>query len=424
VVFAKVKAALNRRSAARDLSVQGNAPVVSTGTSGLQLAHTYPTVDPYASEPIFAAMRRRKIPPIVLFLIFPLVFVPVMTAAARQGDLTHPQGLHRFSDDLRVLVGADPRISSNYFPLLRDYSSMMTVISATLTVPLVYLNCGYMGELLRQLTTWDSQQTDPGTAKVISRELQRVNTSFAFCGWLSWPALAASAATTLGLYASYLRSDSFQRLMGRPLPRSGGQPEWWASYREGHYASAVTFLIFGSVLLYVFIKNNLLGYCFIRFFIKVRHVDWYGVDPLNEDGYYGWRSLRRLLVSAYTSILLTVIAAISLFMIINIRSSWLASPILLLLLASIPGFVLGPLYLLGRVIERYKSSKCEDIRVRFRTDTAGLSPLSAEYRRLEAEARDDVSIVRNVRPRLFRPTSVIAAVTLYIIPVASFVLSR
>jgi len=187
-------------------------------------------------------------------------------------------------------------------------------------------------------------------------------------------------------------------------------------------AGKVTFLAVGSVIVYIFLKHNVLGYVFVSFFYRVRTVTWYGVDELNEDGYYGWKPLRTLLISVYVSVLISLVAFLSLFSVINVRAIWLEFPLLLLYIVGVPAYVLGPLYLLNRVVSRFKAEEGDKVRTRFMTKASGLAPESSELRALEEEARTEMSRIRTIRPQLFRPRSVFVGGVVYVIPIVTLVL--
>jgi hypothetical protein len=395
------------------------APVTDANAEPVRL---YPKVNPYLVDPVLARLKKHRTAPGWLLLAVPLMLTPVFLAAAVQSDLSHPGGIELLMQDVRVLFGAQPAHRSNYYPLLRDYLSLVTVLATSLTVPLVYLNCGFMQDLLGQLNKWDVVRSDEGSFRVVEGELRSLNQRFIKCGRYSVACLLIGLLCALGLYAMYVVGGVFGRLSGTGNAASSAIV-WWASFGDANVVGAVAFLTVGTVSMYIYIKSNLLGYCMLLFFYRIRAVAWYGVDNLNEDGYHGWLALRRLMMSVYLAIFMSGVNAATLALVLDLTFAWLALPVIALFLASLPAHALTPLVLLNRIISEYKKARAAELRARFKVATARMARTSHEYKELEALAKEEMSAIRNVHPRLFRPSSVIAAFALYVVPVVSLILA-
>jgi len=271
------RAGLQRNFPSSPRPAPGAAPSSSTGLSD------FPAVNPYAVEPLFDALHNRARPaaagqapsgavaaPWLLFAV-PILLVPVLLTAYWEDSLFTAEGFGRVIADFQTFAGYRAADGSTSFPLFRDYTSLIVVVSAGVTVPLVYLNCGYMKVLLGQIFKWDEHQLSAATANKIRLELDRLNLLYRRNGRLS-PLYAGASTLSSGLlYLTFLSDGSFRRLVD---PVVTTPVDWWADYGQGRIPAAIAWISIGSVCIYIFVKNNVLGYCFLVFFIRIRSEPW------------------------------------------------------------------------------------------------------------------------------------------------------
>ncbi|SEQ04509.1 hypothetical protein [Microlunatus flavus] len=379
----------------------------------------YPEARPFLAEPFFDLVERRGYPRIVLFGLLVVFGLLLAIGAESSHEFWAAGSLARTVADFKIIVGYAPSDNLNYFPLSRDYTAISVSLGAALTVPLIFRNCTLMRSMVQNLVSWDAQSSDGPPAKRVRAEIEELNRSFERAGRSgSVICVALSVLSAVFLYLTFDRQGAFGALATLP---SAADADWWASVREGHWIAAVSWLLVCSACCYIFIKNNVLGYCFLRFFWRIRNDAWFGVDPLNEDGYHGWRPLRRLLASVYVAILLSGLPAIVYGQSIGSSSVVYAAPILALLLASIPLLGVAPLVLLKVIGDRYRATQAADIRRAFEERTAQVARDSPRYWREVTEARTRVALVAEMRPRLFRPAVIVIVAALYVVPLVSFV---
>ncbi len=381
-------------------------------------------LNPYQSEPLLNYFARHRTPPSLLLLVVVLLLALPVLAAGIDGTLLVPDVHTWVSDSSVLLLFGKAQSTSASISLLRDYTALSVVISAGLTVPLMYLNSRFMNRLVTNLVTRGSDRLDPQEAATLKACIAGLNNGYARTGRLSILYIIASALMAWCLYLTLANPDSFRRLVSAGSQRA--TIDWWASYQDGHILSFIVWMAVGSISVYIYLKNNAMGYGFLYFFWKTRTLRWYGVDELNQDGFYGWLELRKLLISVYLAIMLSGLAALCYLSNLNaviVGPSLLVLWVLLVLALSIPALGITPLVLLKRVIARYQTERADVVRAQFVEAVRELPNSSPQYLEAMEHSRARMTMVREVRPRLFRPFTLVIALVVYIIPVASLILT-
>lgn len=371
--------------------------------------------DPILLRPLFKIREDFRFAVSFLWLI--VLASPLFLAAWSTGEIGLVGGLTGAKSDFETFFGTADPDGRTTFGLLRDYPTLATLITASATIPVMFATCKPMNEQIDAVRRWEGIRSDGGTTSVkpMATHVLESRNFFHSMGRKWWIFLIFGTISIHALHTAFMQPSSFQLLS------SGSEGpvmvEWWAA-DDSDIRNRLAYYVSGSLLLYVFIRNNMLGYAYLRFWIRLDKDGWFGIDVLNGDGYYGWAPLRRVLIRVYVAMLLSAVATISLFSVLDLRGFVLGSPILLLFLFSIPMHGLVPLYLLKRNGERWQGSRIEDLRRRFAIDSAGLNQAEAPYLACEGAYREAVERILAMKIRIFRPVSLLVALVGYVVTLA------
>lgn len=403
-------------------TAQSSEPAKSRGQLTL-------TMRPYQCEPLLYAAHRRGAPTALMLIAIPAFFAPVILVAAMQGTLSHTAGFEVAWDDLTRLARLGHRNTDSYFPLLRDYPTLIVVTFTGITCYLFYRNCHLMELFFAHLLENRLIRLDRTTREIVRQELAKVNARFAAIGRLS----LVVALLSLGI-ASVLFISSHNPPIFLPLAPGVTQHArqvwgrmayhlWWATMDRGHIVGAITYLLGSAFTIYVILKHNLAGICFVSFFWAVRKQAIFKLDKRNIDGCYGWYPMRRLLLSVFISVVASLVALTSLFTLLSFHAISGYLPFVLIYLIGIPAYIALPLWLINRAADRFRHDEIAITVERFRRVRRRASPSYPEMLELERMERTEIEYIRNLHPRLFRLREIFLGIILYAIPTASSLIS-
>lgn len=364
-----------------------------------------------------------------MLIAVPAFFLPVALVATAQGTFSHPAGLEVARDDLGRLVRLSHYSTDPSFPLLRDYPTLVVITFTGLTCYLFYRNCHLMESLFAHIREGGLIRLDRGTRILVRRELAKANGRFAAVGRFS----LSIALVSIGIAALLFVSSHSPPIF---LPLAPGATQharanwglaayhlWWATMDREHIAGAITYMLGSAFTIYIILKHNIAGICFVSFFWSVRKHAVFTMDKRNADGCYGWYPMRRLLLSVFISVAASLIAFTSLFTLLPFHAISGYLPFALIYLVGIPVYVALPLWLLSQAADRFRRDEITITVERFRRVRRRTSLSYPEIVELERMERAEIKYIRDIHPRLFRVREVSLGIILYAVPTATSLLS-
>ncbi|MBT0768409.1 hypothetical protein KIH74_05705 [Kineosporia sp. J2-2] len=362
-------------------------------------------------------------PASLLLLTVPILLGGVGLLAAVQGTLIHHHGGRTLHADLLNVIGEAPAPTDTYFPYLRDYPTLVVLTFTGLTVALAYRNCALMERFLPRLKANGLLFVRPHDLDASARALARANRRFRLIRRARPLVMAASAGVAALLMLSGRTGPTFGTLApaGSAAEREAWSSQayqgWWASLTGPHWLGAVTYFAGASFIVYVILKHNIIGICFVSFFAATGPLLRYRVDRRNRDGYFGWLIMRDLLATVFVSLTLSIVAFASMFILIPVNSAPWTLPFLVLYFVGVPSYVILPMRLLERAVDRYRQREITLTGDAFRRARADDTLPDAERLNLNALERQEILAIQQARPQLFRGRTIAVTASIYIIPV-------
>lgn len=387
------------------------------------------TLEPFPVEPLLNAAHRRGIPSAAMLLAIPAFFLPVALVATAQGTFSHPAGFKVAWNDLARVMGLGHQQTDPYFPLLRDYPTLIVILFTGLSCYLFYRNCQLMKLLFTHLRNNGLIRLDRHMQPMIRQELAKANARFTATGRLSLMIAVLSLAVASLLFASSHSPPIFLPLApgvtqgGRQVWGRAAYHLWWATMDRRHIAGAITYMIGSAFTVYVILKHNIAGICFVSFFWTVRKQAVFTMDKRNIDGYYGWYPMRRLILSVFISVVASLVAFTSLFTLLPFHAISGYLPFALIYLIGVPVYVAVPLWLLNQAVDRFRLDEVAAITERFNRVRRRASLDYLRMLEIENLERTEVAYVRNLHPRLFRFREIFLGMVLYAVPTITSIVS-
>ena len=379
-------------------------------------------LEPEKVDPFFRWFAHRRWHPAWLLLLFPAMFAVLALVTAPRGQFVHAHPLQTYSRDLLHVLRVQDGSTDTDFPLLRDYPSLTCTAVAAATLLLAFLNCRLMATFAQELHEGGLLLLpEQGQARdEVLRAVRRTNLRFARCGQFSWMVALGSLATAALLMAAYRAGGAFFALApsGAEAERrawsKAAYTSWWASLAPGHWAGVVVYWLFAALISYIMIKHNLMGICFILFFVAIRNRVTYGVDQGNTDGFHGWSPMRRLLGYVIFSLLLSVVAFSSLFIGMSAGEIPWTAPFLILYLIALPAYILVPNRLLKSAMRDFRTRETAGTREEFAQARDNCPPLSVDRFQLRELERAELNHLRTLDIRLFKIKELVATASVYL----------
>jgi hypothetical protein len=364
----------------------------------------------------------------MLFAI-PAFFLPVVLVASLQGTLVPQIGFKTTEADLARLLRLGHGNADPYFPLLRDYPALIVILFTGLTCYLFYRNCHLMEGMINHLRDNNLMILDRHTLPVVKQELSKSNARFAAIGRLSIAIAFLSVGVAVLLFVSIRSSPIFLPLapdaahQARQSWGAVAYRSWWAGLDRRHIAGAVTYLAGSAFTVYVILKHNLAGVCFVSFFWGVRKQNVFTMDKRNVDGYYGWYPMRKLILSVFASVIASLIAFTSLFTLLPFHAISGYLPFALIYLVGIPIYVAMPIWLLNQAVSQFRRDEIARIVDRFNRVRRRVSSNYPRMLELDHLERKEIKFIRELHPRLFKLREIALGLVLYVVPTATSIVS-
>ena len=190
-----------------------------------------------------------------------------------------------------------------------------------------------------------------------------------------------------------------------------------------HIAGAITYMLGSVFTIYIILKHNIAGICFVSFFWALRKRAIFTMDKRNADGYNGWYPMRRLVLSVFISVAASLVAFTSLFTLLPFHEISGHLPFALIFLIGIPIYVVLPLWLLSQAADRFRRDEIAITIERFGRVRRRASLSYPKLLELEHMERAEITYIRDINPRLFRLREVFLGIILYAVPTATSILS-
>jgi hypothetical protein len=269
--------------------------------------------------------------------------------------------------DISVLLGHDLQDSagSSYFPLQRDWYSVIAILALAYTPRLIWLQwCGYEA-LLEHMTKRKSMLVTQGHQQFVNKEVRRANLHIRIIGRFG-PLVLLFIAISMHHFLYEQQVAGVFRLLtpeGADSTRwaKDAYETWWASPTVSVF-NALFYLTLGTWGLYLITMQNLVGLRVIWALWKVRNSIDFGADPINQDGYYGWSPVRDILAATYKELAIHGVALASISLMAP--SNPFAGPMAVATLqwaVLLPIYVAFPFVFVRNKIKRYKLEEIKNL---------------------------------------------------------------
>lgn len=373
--------------------------------------------DPLSAKLAARGVRRAS----VMLLTTPVLMLSFTIANLMQGTLSHPAGGSVLVSDLQVVLRrADPQVVSSYFPLARDYPTILlfALVGAWLTV--LFRQWRIMEEFLPSMLQSGAIEVVPGRETFLRHEVSRVNDTLVRERNQSRYVIGA-----IGLTACVLFAQTRAGIFGLLAPAGAG-PEWandaylnwWGSLR--HVPGFVAYYSAMAVAMYYLLRQNRVGVVWVCLFWRIRTSLKGHVDLTNYDRYNGWKPFRQLIYTVYWSMTATALALVAFLMVVSIRQWYWLSVFVVVFLILSPFYLAPPLLWVWRALDVDR----EELKQRIVGDCRALTRRRGpgDISRL-VEIHAMVRMIREAKRLPFRFTSVAGGVIVYALPVAMAIVS-
>jgi len=197
-------------------------------------------------------------------------------------------------------------VEGSSVPLLADVPSMIMALTIPVSFAVVY---DLYLRVAAMHTALDANGcmtfTSAGESKFNSG-VEMLNSRLRRWGRFSLLALVASAGLVVAITLGQ-RDGIFGTTKDLDL-----YAHWWASldpFRPG----AIVWIVLGTIGVYVVYIEAVLGFKYVQFIREYFKFEEFTANPLNPDGYYGWRGLREVLTNMEVGFVLTGLSSLAMW---------------------------------------------------------------------------------------------------------------
>jgi hypothetical protein len=358
----------------------------------------------------------------------PLLLLAIALVNTAQGTLFHPNGLRVANQDLLILIRqAKPSKIDTYFPLLRDYPTVLLVVLTSVTLTLIYRQWAILEDLLPELQRRGVLLFDDKDSPSIIQAADETNSGIARMGGHTGTYVVVAVMLSLFLVFAQRATGIFAF-----LSPSNGSAElkvswtrdayrsWWASL-DTHQFGFVAYFCLALLAIYYMLKQNEVAVRYLWFFWRLRGKISYGVNLSGgADEFHGWGIIRQLLLTIYMSIIVHAITLTALFLVIPVEEFQWVIPLLAIFMILNPLYVIVPLILLRRGACRYKEAEILRI-VRLVKEEESRCQDPLQVLRLRVLGRNEVAFIRSIPNIPFRFGQLVLGAIIYVLPIVSAV---
>ncbi|MGQ0680264.1 MAG: hypothetical protein ACT4OM_11545 [Actinomycetota bacterium] len=301
---------------------------------------------------LFLWMRAKGIGPAFAAGVPLLIALMLLAVNLWQGTLGHPHGWSLLGSDVGNITMPFLFVSAGVpsFPLLRDSVTILSLFLLGANFCVLYRQWEHMEHLVPLLIKGKVLKfVDPDSfdeaVKINNDRYKSASRFWSVYGALILALIIQAAQKNYGIYWGLgPNDDDGRRLEGWTIEAYSG---WWASLPD-HPLGFVAYTITVSFVLYYAIAQNQVGISFTRLFWDQRNNLQVDLDLANPDGCWGWRPLRKLMITVYFAVLANTLVLVWFFQMLPplyplgttlALAAW-AIPWLVTLL------ILGPFYLI------------------------------------------------------------------------------
>jgi hypothetical protein len=283
-----------------------SAPAVAAAPdAAIAMTDRLPDLEPFNIDPVLfkplmkAGMRARWVS-----IGAPLLIIGIVAWSAAAADLlVWPVSAGRVWSDILLFVTHRPSTAPPTMPLLRDYPSLVLAGTVSSAVMLVYSLYRHAARLHRDLEKSGCVTYDDADRAELNKRIADVNDKLRRRGLLSPVALVLSFVVMLIVNLS-MRTRLFN-FLGPDLYQN-----WWASLtplRPG----GVVWVFFGGIGIYMVYIEAVLGLTYVNFLRRLHQEGKYtfNANPINPDGFFGWRRLRHIVTNLQAGVVTTLLSA-------------------------------------------------------------------------------------------------------------------
>lgn len=330
--------------------------------------------DPFADAAFLRWVRDRPTWQLIGYTISTIV--AVLAASAIEGQLGYFH-LTNAEHDIGTALGvAGFSTAEPHFPLARDLVSWYTGLSAPYTAWVARRQWCLMSVLFRDLDksgVLGKHYALPRRRGQLARRLHeprsvselQQRSARALTIISRWWPVCLLVATLLSAALMYAESETlFLRLAPTHIPAGQWQQKayegWWAAWTHKPGCVAYFFVCTCGFFMVILVVAVGAVAAYVTWTLpKVTHL---GVDWLNLDGRYGWRSIDRIYRTVYTAMIIHGSVVFTFFFLIGPRSSVWILPLIVMLLGSAMAFLILPFRIFGRVADEAKECRIELLR--------------------------------------------------------------
>ncbi len=271
-----------------------------------------PDFDPFPGEPsLLGLTSKRRLARLLVLLPFCVLATLVLVLSV--GQPPHGDAGWQICSDLRTYLKLDHSSTGRcavpqdtYFPILRDVLSLVAAVTLAVTPILIHRQWTGFATMVSHMSGRGSMRLrDEEGLLAFRREVEAANRDIRRVGRIAPWVMLAMAVVFLVLMAHQSRDGVFYAL----APKDGDSHawalaayrSWWASPHGNPYGAAVYFA-FGTWGVYAITQQNLVGIRIIWALWQSRAVMDFGADPINKDGYFGWKPVREIVAATYIEV--------------------------------------------------------------------------------------------------------------------------
>ena len=314
------------------------------------------------------------------------------------------------------------------YPLLRDYTSLILLGALALAVPISYLEVSWIESFLRRFAEGGLLPAEPRQRAILRAGLRTTNEQLRRIGRgrprvlflvfaIGWAALLVHWARG-GIYGFLRPPGSTSTVREFALAAYGG---WWARPGAGTAAGFVAYFVYSVMLAYLIAKQNVVGVLFTHLFVRLDRAGFeYSIDFYNEDGWYGWGFMRRLLLVVYVNSAGGGIGYLALLVFFS-PGRWVIALAFAPLWAAAGWYIWRSADLHRRAVNGYRHR--ERARLLRAIDTSRAVDPGRQGELVAAVHERRLADVLAIRPRLFRTREAVVFVLVYLSPAVITVVS-
>lgn len=272
---------------------------------GTNAADPIPDLQPFSIDPLILGRidRLGLRPPIFTAITVVVVTIFVSWLTAISNLFYRTPTLPPIGQDLLLFVFRQSGTARDgSVPFLRDYPSIILIITVTTSICLVYGLFQSAAELHSDMKKSGCVKYTANGRDALTKAIDEVNARLARQGRFAPIALTLSVVFVVTVNFR-LQSSLFGFLRSGHLYN-----DWWASLHPLR-PGGILWVVLGAIGIYVVYSEAVLGLNYVRFLKKCKGDYQFKANMLNPDGLYGWARLRKIVSNLEIGVVSTLLSA-------------------------------------------------------------------------------------------------------------------